>query len=90
MVVKLTPKWRDTSKPAKDENGYKRGFRGVDNENNADTKEFMRTFDPAADREHYGPTTNQKRVDGAMRVTGSAANDPGKLHDDLKGYRGVD
>jgi hypothetical protein len=73
----------------RDKNGYVRGYRGVDNESGPATREFMRTFDPKADRFNYGPTTNQRRVDGAMRVL-TNGKDPGVLHDDYKGYEGVD
>ena len=34
-------------------------------------------------------STNQKRVDGAMRVL-TNGKDPGVLHDDYKSYEGVD
>jgi len=49
---------------------------------------------PAADRRIYGPTTNQARVDGAMKVMTNAA-DPGTItnrkNDGMfAGYDGVD
>ena len=61
--ARLKPTWEDTSRPARDATGWKRGGRSW---NDGESK-FMRTANPKADREFYGPTTNQGRRDGAMR-----------------------
>jgi hypothetical protein len=89
MVVKLTPKWNDASKPGNDRNGYVRGAIGCDGLLDADGDEFMRTFDKKPDKKMYGPTIRSPRIDGAQTVM-TSARDPGNLHDDFKGYRGVD
>jgi hypothetical protein len=94
MVVKLKPTWDDTSKPGNDRNGYKRGFRGVDNESGPDTKVFMKTFDRKADDFMYGKSIRNVRPDGAQRVMTSSA-DPGtitnrKNNGTSAGYDGVD
>jgi hypothetical protein len=86
--ARLKPTW-DTSKAGNDKTGFKRGAVGCDGLLDADGALFMKTFDPKADREFYGPTTNQGRRDGAMRVMTNAA-DPGTIRDGGKGAKGVD
>jgi hypothetical protein len=73
--ARLKPTWESETKPANDKSGWKRGARGIDGAFDADGRDFMRTANPAADREIYGPTTNQGRRDGAQRVTFNAARD---------------
>jgi hypothetical protein len=82
--------WKDTSKPGRDAGGFKRGAIGCDGLLDADGGDFMRTASPEMDKYIFGPTTSQKRRDGAMRVMTNAA-DPGTItNDGDKGYRGVD
>ena len=92
MVVKMKPDWSwCNDKAGNDAAGDKRVSHGIDDrlERSGETKQFMRTFDPKKDREYYGPTTNQARVDGAQRVT-SNSKSPGVIKNTDKGYRGTD
>jgi len=50
-----------------------------------DSRDWVGTWDKAADRYIYG----EPAVGGSEKVM-SDDNDPGTLHDDYKGYEGVD
>jgi len=90
MAVTLTPKWKCESKPGRDKDGWRRGAIGQDGAFDKDGRDFMKTFDPEADARIFGRDTRGQRADGAQRVQGGAERDPGILHDDYKGYEGVD
>jgi hypothetical protein len=89
--ARLKPTWDDnTSAPAKDSTGWKRGAVGIDGAFDADGRDFCRTASRKADSFIYGPTTSQKRRDGAMKVL-TDASDPGTIiNGGDKGCRGVD
>jgi hypothetical protein len=88
--ARLKPTWESKTKAGNDATGWKRGQRGFGGDWSDGERAFMKTANPKADREFFGPTTNQGRRDGAMRVMTNAA-DPGTMKNDGdKGYRGVD
>ena len=93
MVVKVKPTWNDSSKPGNDKTGWKRGYRGIDR--NEDCSEFFRTFDPKAHAKIYGPTVRAPRTDGAQTVMVNVGKDPGTITNrsnsgTSSGYDGVD
>ena len=65
--AQLKPTWESKTKAGNDKTGWKRGGIGIDGLYDLDGRDYMKTADPAADREFFGPTTNQRRVDGAMK-----------------------
>jgi hypothetical protein len=91
----LKPTW-DVPKRKGDKNGYVRGAIGIDGLLDADGDQFMRTFDPAADKFNYGPTYHGGvRRDGSMAVLTNASKDPGLItnaedNGTSDGWRGVD
>jgi hypothetical protein len=92
--AELKPQW-DFPKPRGDKNGYVRGAVGIDGLLDNDGDEYTKTFDHKKDMFIYGPTTSQRRRDGAMQVHFAATKDPGKIenHEDdgtSPGYSGVD
>jgi hypothetical protein len=95
MVVKLKPTWESKTKPARDNDGWRRGAIGVDGAYDLDGKDFCKTFDPKADTRIYGSDTRGQRADGAQRVMSNAAKDPGTITNrendgTAHGYDGVD
>jgi hypothetical protein len=83
--ARLKPTWEDTSKPAKDATGWKRGQvqKWTDGES-----EFMRTADPKADDFMYGRRGDRPN---GQQVVMTKSGDPGTFTNDSdKGYRGVD
>jgi hypothetical protein len=86
--ARLKPTWEDTSKPAKDANGWKRGQRGFGGDWSDGEREFMRTANPAADDKAYGRRGDRPN---GQQVVMTKSRDPGTItNDDDKGYRGVD
>jgi len=83
MVVKLTPTWESKTKPAKDASGWQRGEKGF--ARCAADAEYMKTFDPAADKKAYGTV----RPNGAQKVMTRSAF-PANLRDTFTGSYGVD
>jgi hypothetical protein len=83
--ARLKPTWEDTSKPAKDATGWKRGQvqKWTDGES-----EFMRSADPAFDNIAYGRRGDRPN---GQQVVMTKSRDPGTITNDSdKGYRGVD
>jgi hypothetical protein len=70
--------WKDTSKPGKDSTGFKRGGRSW----NDGEEKFMKSANPKADAEFYGPYHGRKRPDGGTDI--------GDLTDRFKGAKGID
>jgi hypothetical protein len=80
----MPPKWKFPKRPG-DKAGWKVGACGVDGVWDKDSRDWVGTWDKAADRYIYG----EPAVGGSEKVM-SDDNDPGTLHDDYKGYEGVD
>lgn len=76
--ARLKPTWEDTSKPAKDATGWKRGGRSW----NDGESFFMKSANPKADHVMYGKYRGDKRPDGGTS--------PGDLTDRFKGSKGID